>query len=1134
MRRGKRFGSLIQLDLFGGWHYPSAEERIDSSDPITSGLRALLGREPFPWQVRMARAIADGRPPRVVALPTGCGKTAIIACWVVARALEPAKVPRRICWVINRRADVDQASSLADSIAEAVTRTPELDSLIRAQSATGEGLAVSTLRGKRADNGEWRGDISRPAIIIGTVDGIGSRLLFSSYWASPRSRARQAGIVGQDCLLVADESHLEPAFATLLERVERIQRDGCDPWPIRTMAVSATPRGMSDVFALDEADLSHPVLSTRLAARKDIRLTASDDVLGDLTRMAVERGGTGEPVVVFVSRVEAVKSVAAALRKAHGADSTTTIAGPMRGWERDQMASTDPVFARFLPGADQASGPAFLVCTSAGEVGIDFSSVHLVSDLTTLDGLCQRLGRVNRFGEKAGQIDIVHPRSFRDDDRETRLAATLEAVMMLHGNPGGTLDGSPSSLSTMLAGADTEACFAMKPWVPPLGPELIEAWATGSSRGEAPPVDPHLHGISPDEPPRLSVAWREEVGIFTDPGAATEALGIFPLQPAETLSDIAGRVEAELRKIATRRPSDMAWGLSPSGEVTIGTVADMAERSFRRANSVQTVILPPSAGGLEGGMLAGGSTRSDGLDVSCELEVDGSPLRARIWGDEATPPAGMTLTHEVRLVDDPESDEPAIRVWRWYRNFRDIEQGAESGEQTLDRHHRAAIGAASAMATALGLPEPMASSVVLAAGQHDAGKAVRLWQSSIGAQPDGPILAKSLTPTPGMGRKLRGYRHELGSLIGWEGDDLASHLVATHHGRGRPLFPARESYIPGTAEGEAGRLITGQALRFATQTRTMGPWGLAYLEAILSTIDGMASSQPSRWERVQPTAVATPVMAQPRSEVMPAITTKADPSNAGHFLACCGLLHLADTWWEGGALGWFSRDSFHLAPAGAGETPHPVRILASSGVATIPSIPGTGEIPEKLLPLIVSPASGDLAGITIDHHARIYPDRTEVRWTGGYWKFWSGPQSSLGIWETLAELLTGLIGGEDDDLTDALTRVAISRGRFGYDPQAAWNASGIGWSPSKQAMGVASRPALEMLAFIGLQRFRPTITSGSFTYSAWEVPLPPAAAIVAAFNPLAFASGPRVFRGIIDSRGEYRSLGDSQPGGLTQ
>ena len=49
-------------------------------------------------------------------------------------------------------------------------------------------LALSTLRGELADNREWQADPACAAIVIGTVDMIGSRLLFSGYGVSPKMR----------------------------------------------------------------------------------------------------------------------------------------------------------------------------------------------------------------------------------------------------------------------------------------------------------------------------------------------------------------------------------------------------------------------------------------------------------------------------------------------------------------------------------------------------------------------------------------------------------------------------------------------------------------------------------------------------------------------------------------------------------------------------------------------------------------------------------------------------------------------------------------------------------------------------------------------------------------------------------
>src|SRR5262249_46370509 len=116
-------------------------------------------------------------------------------------------------------------------------------------------------------------DPSRPAVIAGTVDMIGSRLLFSGYGVGFKLKPLHAGFLGQDVLLIHDESHLEKPFQDLLEAIECEQRGGrlddkrtCSDKasrrsglrPMRVMALTATPRGGEQPCVLTDEDSTPP------------------------------------------------------------------------------------------------------------------------------------------------------------------------------------------------------------------------------------------------------------------------------------------------------------------------------------------------------------------------------------------------------------------------------------------------------------------------------------------------------------------------------------------------------------------------------------------------------------------------------------------------------------------------------------------------------------------------------------------------------------------------------------------------------------------------------------------------------------------------------------------------------------
>jgi CRISPR-associated endonuclease/helicase Cas3 len=205
---------------------------------------ALTGYPPFRWQRRLWAEMVAGNLPDTLDIPTGLGKTAIIPIWLLAIAAQsPLTLPRRLIYVVNRRTVVDQATDTAERIREKLSAVPQVHQALATLSADPVSpLAISTLRGEHQDNKEWQTDPARVAIIVGTVDMIGSKLMFAGYQSSQRMRPFLAGLIGQDALLVHDEAHLTPAFGHLIKQISQTQQKQGNPRPLRVIELSATRR----------------------------------------------------------------------------------------------------------------------------------------------------------------------------------------------------------------------------------------------------------------------------------------------------------------------------------------------------------------------------------------------------------------------------------------------------------------------------------------------------------------------------------------------------------------------------------------------------------------------------------------------------------------------------------------------------------------------------------------------------------------------------------------------------------------------------------------------------------------------------------------------------------------------------
>jgi CRISPR-associated endonuclease/helicase Cas3 len=243
---------------------------------------ALTGNAPFPWLRKLYEEwFAKGKFPASCNIPTGLGKTSVIASWLIALAKHPDRMPRRLVYVVNRRTVVDQTTNEVEKLRANLGAARLLDTLTQLCAIPLDKdqspLAISTLRGQFADNREWSSDPCRPAVISGTVDMIGSRLLFNGYGVGFKGKPLHAGFLGQDALLVHDEAHLEAPFQQLIDKIELEQRDrertGELPWrKLEVMTLTATARN-------DDSNRNDTLELTNEEKNAPAQITSPGDVL---------------------------------------------------------------------------------------------------------------------------------------------------------------------------------------------------------------------------------------------------------------------------------------------------------------------------------------------------------------------------------------------------------------------------------------------------------------------------------------------------------------------------------------------------------------------------------------------------------------------------------------------------------------------------------------------------------------------------------------------------------------------------------------------------------------------------------------------------------------------------------------
>ncbi len=572
--------------------------------------------------------IVNGCPPMMVNLPTGCGKTDLAVVWLIALAYyginreASAPIPRRLVWVVNRRVLVGQIYRLAKEIVGHLNSPNQdgtlvqlrqgLRSLNALENAGDPLFEVVQLRGQIMDDREWSINPAKPSLIIGTVDQIGSRLLFQGYGLGKSARPQQASLLGVDAWVVVDEAHLVPAFILTLRQVaERIARPMKEvpgsitglfnqlPWWHSELSATPglpTPDSSHQILSLSDADKDKkltPLIAERIAAGKGktvhlLPLSDPKKLKEGIALKALEYKDQFCTVAIYVRTPALAAGIQVLIEKGLKAGEkinpskrVLVITGRMRGVERDELEN-DPVFQQFMSGRQPRTPQhtVYLIGTSAAEVGVDTDADVICCEFASLDTLLQRLGRLDRLGERYRKGQTAEMFVFGAPNPQPSIVSKAEEIgerlalesfqpsaALLSANtwvfPAGKEDGeevktkkneideivSSASLKIILEVPSTAdwrdhalAPATIKPTLcQPLTDPVLQYWTATSLKPNVElPVQPWLYGLGEDENSTalVGLVFRLEL----------DALSELPVIAAEEEGDEADSRAEDLRK----------------------------------------------------------------------------------------------------------------------------------------------------------------------------------------------------------------------------------------------------------------------------------------------------------------------------------------------------------------------------------------------------------------------------------------------------------------------------------------------------------------------------------------------------------------------------------------------------------
>jgi CRISPR-associated endonuclease/helicase Cas3 len=775
------------------------------------------GNPPYAYQ----RGFAEDGLPSVWRGHTGTGKTeAVVLAWLWRRLAHPdpavrAATPRWVVYTLPMRTLVNQTHDRIQAWLANLAGLVEPVGLYR------------VMGGERADREEWSRQPEAPAIFVGTVDMLLSRALNRGYAESRWTWPISFGLFNNGCHWVFDEVQLMEVATQTSRQLDGLRASLGTVGATTSTWMSAT-LDRQRLETVDAAPLTisalpphnhPPALQQRLDATKTVRqLTLGDSYQRSIASEAASRHTTGTLSIVIVNTVERAQDIYAELAKLKLDADVVLLHSRFRA--QDRQHHVEQALAPLPPAG------RIVVATQVLEAGIDLDAQLLITEVAPWASLVQRAGRCNRSGARA-DAELWWAQPPKEAPYEPEVLA--EAQSILESIEGQVV--SPAVMSTL--GAD-----------PPIRPlpvlrrrDLLGLFDT----------TPDLSGNDLDvarfirEPSgrEVMVAWRYLDGT---PGDSTN----FPPLTANELCPVP--LERLREKLSGAVRFDHLKGQGRGDWVPV------APSELRDG---MTVCLDAAKGGYDTHL--GWQPKST------------SPVPPILLGDEQ-------LDDEEGYAEDPWSGGNVL---------------VELAQHLDDTRRRA-----EALCDALpGLAYTTRDAVVAAARLHDIGKAHPVFQDAIhkaaeGAVPRERLLAKSGT-TRALRYEERYFRHELASAIALMGEgnvavrdlhepDLAIYLVAAHHGRVRLTIRRMPDELPMT-DGESeralgvrhgtllpdlrfldgghldsieldlagalrgspdGALSYGERMLVLRDRADLGPFRLAFLEAIVRLADWQASSAP--------------------------------------------------------------------------------------------------------------------------------------------------------------------------------------------------------------------------------------------------------------------------------------------------